>query len=205
MPRLIRAIVAALAAALVISGGVVAQDATPSPSDVGCDVEPYDLTTVLTPAVGTPAAEPTGPVERPTGEPADDEVVAGVTETVDQFIACYNGGYRFRIFFLFTPEGLQAFIADSVGPLTAEQIAQLNEEAASAESLGPLPADQQTVIESIEDVEVLDDGRIVATVIGDDLAQPEDASPVYFIFEEVDGRYLIDAVIDPEEDATPEA
>lgn len=205
MPRSIQAVVVAMAVALAVSSGVRAQDATPPASDLGCDVEPVDLTTVLTPADGTPPAAPTGPIERPTGEPAGEDVIAGVTETVEQFIACFNAGYQFRIFFLFTPEGLQAFITDSVGPLTAEQIAQLNELAASDESSGARAEGQETVIESIEDVEALDDGRIVATVIGDDLAEPGEASPIYFIFEEVDGRYLIDGVIDPEDGATPAA
>jgi hypothetical protein len=145
------------------------------------------------------------PTERPTGEPADEDVVAGVTETVEKFIACFNAGYQFRILYLFTPDGLLEFLLASVGALTAEQIAELNELAASEESSGALPEGERTVIEAIEDVEVLEDGRIVATVIGDDLAEPEGPSPIYFIFEEVDGRYLIDSVIDPEENATPEA
>ena len=207
VPQTIRAVLAGLVAALVLTGGALAQDATPSPGGGVCTVEPYDLATVLQPGDGTPVAEasPAASVERPTGEPAGEDVVAGVTETINQFVACINEGFQFRVLFLFTPEYLQQFITEQAGQLTAEAIQQLAEFALGEESTGVLPEDERTVIASIEDVEVLDDGRVVATVIGDDLSQPEEASPIYFIFEEVDGRYLIDGVIDPSPEATPAA
>ena len=202
-----RAVLAGLVAALILTGGALAQDATPPAGAGECTVQPYDLATVLQPGDGTPeaGASPAASVERPIGEPASEDVVAGVTETINQFVACINEGFQFRVLFLFTPDYLQQFIVENAGQLTAEAIQQLAEFAMSEESTGALPQDQQTVIASIDDVEVLDDGRVVATVIGDDLSQPEDASPIYFIFEEVDGRYLIDGVIDPEPDATPGA
>jgi hypothetical protein len=207
VPRITLTLLAAIVATVGLAGGTHAQDST-STGAAECTVEPYDLTTVLTPTVGSPdaAASPApAPMERPTGEPADEAIVAAVTETIEMFVGCFNQGYRVRPIFLFTPEYLNIFVVEGLGALMAEQIQQLNDLAATEEPSGPLPPDEQTVIVSIEDVEVLDDGRVVATVIGDSLAEEEGPSPVYFIFKEVDGRYLIDGVIDPETDeASPE-
>ena len=208
MSRPLLALLVVLAAAIALAAGVAAQDGTPSTGAAECTVEPYDLTTVLEPSDGSPAAAASpesAPTERPSGEPADEAVVAAVTETVEQIIGCINQGYQIRVLFLFTPDYIRRFVAEFAGPLTEEEIAQLNELAASEEPQGPLPEDQQTILRSIEDVEVLEDGRVVATVIGDDRAEPGGPNPIYFIFDEVDGRYLIDGVIDPQPDGTPEA
>jgi hypothetical protein len=202
--RSILAATVAILTAAVVASGVLAQEATPSAGAAECTVEPFDLTAVLVPSEGTPVAaataEPTPP-ERPTGEPADEEIGAAVTETIEQFVGCVNGGFEVRYLFFFSPGYLQRTV---VG-LTADEIVQLNEFAASETSANPLPENERTIISAIEDIEVLDDGRVVATVIGDDLARPGGPSPVYFVFLEVEGRYLIDEVIDPVPDGTPPA
>jgi hypothetical protein len=203
----------ALGAVLTVAFGwtpmVGGQEGTPSAGAAACTVEPYDLTEVLEPGPATPAAEATvapPPVERPTGEPADEAVVAAVTETIEQFVDCYNLGYELRILFLFTPDYLRVFVAENLGPLTEDEIEQLNELAATEKPVGPLAEDEQTVLYGVEEVELLADGRVVATALGDDLATaPAGPSPLYFLFEEVDGRYLIDGVIDPQAGATPAA
>ena len=191
-----------------LASKIAAQEPTASAGAGECTVEPYDLTTVLVPTDGTPVAAPTSvanSIEPPSGEPADDEVVEAVTETVELFFGCVNQGYFFRVLYLFTPEYLQRFVDEEIGPLSEEDIQQLAALAAAEQPSDPRPADEQLVIVSIDDVEVLEDGRVVATVIGDDRSQPEGPSPVYFLFEEHDGRYLIDDVIDPQPNgATPE-
>ena len=194
-----------VATALGVASAALAQEATPSAGAAECTVEPYDLTTAIQLGEGTPiaAASPEAtPTERPTGQPADEATVAAVTETIEQFVGCFNLGYQLRIIVLFTPAYLQTFLAQDES-LTAEEISDLNEAAARESPDEPLAADQQTVIHSIGEVEVLDDGRVIATVIGDDRSEEGGPSPIYFIFAEVDGRYLIDGVIDPQPDATP--
>lgn len=58
----------------------------------------------------------------------------------------------------------------------------------------------------IDDIPTLDDGRVVATLIGADLTSKTEATPVFFIFKEADGVYLIGQVIDPMVDGgTPRA
>jgi hypothetical protein len=206
MSRFAGALLAALALSSGLTLGARAQDPTPWAGATECTVVPYDLTTVLTPSDATPEASSEPPaVERPSGEPADGATVRAVTETIELFVGCNNLGYPFRILFLLTPEYLQTFIAEAAGPISAEEIAELNELANSDVAAEPLPPDQQTVIVAIEDVEILEDDRVVATVIGDNLAEPTGPNPVYFVFEAVDGRYLIDDVIDPEVDGTPVA
>jgi hypothetical protein len=206
MARLSATLLAGLVLFASLTATGRAQEPTPWPGAAECTVEPYDLTTVLTPTDATPpvAAEPT-PAERPTGEPADDETIQAVTETIGQFIGCSNLGYPFRVLFLLTPEYLPVFVAENAGPITAADIAQLNALANATEPFDPLPPDQQTVIVAIEDVEVLEDGRVIATVIGDNLAEPDGPNAVYFIFRELNGRYLIDGIIAPSNDGTPES
>ena len=207
MARLLLALSAGWALAIGLATGTGAQEATPSTGAAECTVQPYDLTTVLTPADGTPTAVATPgdrSTDRPTGEPADEEVVAAVTETIRQFVGCINLGYSFRVLYLFTPEYLQRFVDEEIGPLTAEELEELDMLVAEEDPSEPRPPEERTLIISIDDIEVLEDGRVVATVVGDDRSQPEGPSPVYFVFEEVEGRYLIDDVIDLQPDgATP--
>lgn len=205
MRRILTGIAAVLAMLAIGWAPTHAQDASP-PATGSCAVEPYDLAGVLANAAASPAAASPAAgaaAERPTGEAADEETVAAVTGTVDQFFACLNEGYLYRYLFLFTPEYLTESLA---GTASAESIDQLIEEITNEPVPTPVPEDQQTILVGIEEIQVLDDGRVVATVIGDDLTSEAGPSPVYFILEEVDGVHLIDGVIDPvAPGATPEA
>jgi hypothetical protein len=187
---------------------MTAQDSTPSTGAEECTVEAYDLTSVLSPREGTPVVVTTDEqrsTERPTGEPANEGTIAAVTETIELFVGCVNQGFTLRVLYLFSPDYLQRFVDEEIGPLTSDEIEDLNDLVASEVPSTPRADDEQTIIVSIDDVEVLEDGRVVATVVGDDLSQPKGPSPIYFIFEEVEGRFLIDDVIDPRSDqATPE-
>lgn len=192
--------------AVTVAGATQVQARESSPAAAGaCTVEPYALTDVLANAAASPVSvgADDGITERPSGDAADEETVAAVTATVDQFFACVNEGYLYRYVFLFTPEYLTSFLA---GSLSTETNAQLADEIINEPAPMPLPEDQQTVLVGIEDIQVLEDGRVVATVVGDDLTSETAATPVFFIFEEVDGVYLIDEVIDPVvEGGTPES
>ena len=200
---------------LLVPANLAAQEATPIGTPAGlaaCPIINFDrVIAVLDQLAATPAAAggatPTLAASSlptsPTAQPADDEVVSAVTETVELFVACVNAGYQFRPLALFSDGYIRREFGPVFNGLDPETVAEFKG-AVRSEETEPLPAEQRTVVESIGDVQVLDDGRVVATVVGDDLSEPGGPSPIYFIFVEADGEYLIDEVIDPSPDqATP--
>lgn len=103
-----------VALALVFSQQAIAQDATPA-SGVSCEgIEPRDaeffsgLTEssgeVSEPVLASPG--PDGEFTLPEGEPADEETVAGITQTYEALVACTNTGDYLRIFALYTDDYL---------------------------------------------------------------------------------------------------
>ncbi|MCC6313332.1 MAG: hypothetical protein IT337_04925, partial [Thermomicrobiales bacterium] len=92
----------------------------------------------------------------PAGEPTDAATAAGVTATVRELVACFNAGELLRAYGLYTPRYL--------GSLLSRQ-AQFGR--AAYDSLAtPMPAnpEERAAILGIENVRVLPDGRIGATV-----------------------------------------
>ncbi len=186
-----------------------AQEATPAPIVDPCTVETRNLLPLFREMVATPQASPAATVETPTppvGLPADEATVAAVTATVDELIACVNGGYQFRWLFLFTDDYLRENLAGVVGDVDPADLPAI---AAAAEAeVGPAtPAAtaDQTVIQEVRDVQVLSDTRVVATVVGGNLNNTEAASPAYFIFVRSGNRFLIDDIIRSPSQATPPA
>lgn len=176
-----------------------------------CTVEPVDIEATLNALVATPELgesappDPEATVTPPTGEPADEETVAAIEETVRQFFACTNAGDQARVLALLSPA---LFI--SVSRIAAEDISDeesIPDLAEAAEGqLGeatPVAEDELIGLVEIRDVIVLDDGRVAATVVGD--GSEEEPSPALFIFVEQDGRYLIDFFGELAEDGTPVA
>jgi hypothetical protein len=200
---------AALLVALALLGGAratgTAQEPTPSAGAAECTVEPYDLSAIFDRPERTPSAATDGTLVDPlTGKPADEETTRRVTETVELLIGCVNLGYQFKWLYLFTPEYLAVLLAEQLGSVTAADVQFLNEAAPAEVSPGPLPEEQQTLILAIEEVQRLDDGRVIATVVSDDLSSDDGPSPRQFLFREVDGRFLIDGVLEPTAAGTPE-
>ncbi len=138
---------------------------TPTPAE--CTVAP--LTSPIWD--GTEIAEPTAPVSiagpftAPTGRPVDDATLAAVTQTVAESIACQNDGDLARTLALFTPDALQSFFSGPRGYDADSVDAKI--------AAGPVPIGDGRVVEliGIDDVVLLDDGRVgttVTTTVGDD-------------------------------------
>ena len=177
----------------------IAQDASPvAGSQVACDVEPRSADELLAlwygdadASAATPVAagEESTPAEVtiPLGEPADAETVAGVTETIDQVFACFAAGDVLRAYALFTDDLATQF---SPPPGTPR-------EEAEAFLTGGFGEEDEEGTESdvvaVASVMVLDDGRVSAFVV--DRYEAGDAM-TYVVFEEVDGRWLADEVVE---------
>lgn len=172
---------------------VTAQQATPTPEFMVavpdlCQVEPLTIDELVafvgTPSSGYSAPEPGEP---PVGEPADPHTVAAITETAMELYACLNANEFMRAFALFTDEMLTR--ESMAGKLTDESI-----EAYNASTAPPLPDGAWWSI-SVEDVTVLDDGRVGATIVERNPQAQGDDNRIYVIFDQEDDEYLIDAVL----------
>jgi len=179
-----------------------AQDATPAPDFVmpdpsECTVTARTVDDLLslfaTPEAATSAeaiASPTAFVV-PEGTPADAETVAGVTATMREVTACLNANSFLQMIALYTDEYVaQSFVEESVAP---EALGLL------ATPLPPMAADERQSF-AVQDVVVLPDGRVGARVLGhSDFGDGYDFEQ-YFLFRQVNGRYLVDDIIFPSTD-----
>ncbi|MBA3416624.1 MAG: hypothetical protein H0U10_15500 [Chloroflexia bacterium] len=179
-----------------------AMPAAPSPAVLACDGEALSAETfarvvtgppgaALSTMRGTPAATPPPPTG---GVPAGPEVAAAVTETFDRFAACLNAGDQLRAFALFSEE----FLGQTYGGIAGSDLSleAAVREIDQAPPPTPLPAELQVPTPTVEDVRVLPDGRVTATIrstFGQSVA----------VFIERDGRYLIDGAYELPEAATP--
>jgi hypothetical protein len=201
----------------VIGASAIAQD-DPSPNADECTLAPRTIEEMQE-LHGEPAPEGEGervsiiqatPVDfaLPEGEPADEQTVAEVTAAVRNITACHNAGDFLAGMggltdeFIVTQVGKSLFDEDFVAAMTATPVA--------------LAEEDQTVILDIREVTVLADGRVAVLF---DYTSPtpheEGINGVetdLFIFENVDGTWLLDEAIEnvegthgPEGIATPVA
>ena len=198
-----------LLAAVALAGTTFAQGAgdlpvTPDPSECTVEAPTVDELIALsgsTPTAGTPdigdedaMASPEA-FALPEGEPADEETTAAVVATLRELLACVNSG-NFLYIFPFLTEDLIAreFLAE---PLTEE-------EAEFFRATPPaLPEEQHGTLVAVREATALPDGRVGALV---ETIFPEEEEGVqvdYFIFEEADGRWLIDLIVEDLEGQYP--
>lgn len=145
---------------LLHSAGATATQNAATPAPAACTVAP--LVSPIWDGIEIP--EPTAPVSiagpfvPPTGVTVDDATLDGVTSTIAESIACQNAGDVFRTLALFTPEAVRGFFSGPRG-FDADSVE------ATAEA-GPVPVSEDRVVElvSIENVVLLDDGGVGATV-----------------------------------------
>ena len=210
MPRLVAVLVVLLALTLVAPAVAFAQEATPgtgaeqfplTPDPAECQVEPRDVEEFVgiaaeaTPTVGMTG---TGTVEIPVGELADAETVAAVTAVTREIYACFNAGDFRRAFSLLTDEAVLGFAEEE--PIPEAELRGLL--GATPEAV---PAEGRTTILAVTDVVRLADGRVGALVASADPADPEEGpTAVHLTFEQADGRWLVDGVVEfhthPEEE-----
>ena len=192
---------------IVAMGGLTpatAQEATPlAGTGVACDVEPRSADELLalwygdadtsdaTPVSGGEGrteAEPSTAAEVtiPLGEPADAETVAAVTQTIDLVFACFASGDVLRAYALFTDD-----LATLFGPEPGTPREEA--EAFLAGDLGEDDEGEESQVIAVASVMMLGDGR-VSTFVVDRYAAGD--AVTYVVFEEVDGRWLADEVVE---------
>ncbi len=200
MNRLVALVVALLSFALVGSGAILAQEATPeagadpfplTPGPAKCQVEPRspdELIEIWFGEEGSPEATEaaTESVTIPVGPPADEETVAGVIATVDEVFSCFAAGDFARATALFTEDLTRTFGPEPGTP--EEEVRAFLEATPEAGAAG-----EAGVIVAISDVMLLEDGRVGAFVV--DRTEGR-LSTVYAIFEQQGDRWLADEVIE---------
>ncbi|CAN5664774.1 hypothetical protein BH09CHL1_BH09CHL1_31810 [soil metagenome] len=189
-----------------IPAAALLSESTPAPStpdsapevailSESCDVEPADLTRLdLTGATTYENAIPgsEGPTEGragipadglPTGEPASDEQIAEVTAAVQQLVDCIADGNATKLSAVFTDDYWRRM--NALG---------MDYNSSNAKSYAPLVRPSATgipLMPTIEDVVVLPDGRLAASLIPT-IGTMSRESFDFYVFAEVDGNLLID-------------
>ena len=208
-------VLAALAALAPVAG--IAQQASPPPGaealgPEACRVAPRSPETIVS-VLTTPAAEsgtaetnvpPAGGQstvasedELPTGEPAAAASAEAAEDVVREFTACFNARDLFRLFSLVSDDFLRALAAE-VGVPAAD------EELATAAAMQPTPVSEsdRQVILAIRDARVLPDGRLGVVLVGDWMNDEEAPSSTFVILVQTPDRWLVDAVISVDPEAT---
>lgn len=189
--RLVTITVVLVSLALVGPGVARAQDASPvaSPAAGGtCMVEPRSTDELLAlwfGPEGTPLAAPlpaspvAGEAALPEGEAADEETVAAVNATLQEFSACLGANQFARAFALLSDDLVRQF-----GPTSGETLEQVRTLLEAQLIATPEPVGQPTEVPALRDVRVLDDGRVGAIL-------EEEGELIFLIFERQDGRWRI--------------
>jgi hypothetical protein len=171
-----------------------------APGAEGCTVAPRtlaDIRAIAPDPGGTPvfaAGAPTPLASPPAGVAADATTIQGVTATMEQLVACSNGGELLRQLALYSDARIRR--AYPTGPTAA-----LEAMAATPIAVSEV---QRVALLDIRDVRQLADGRVAATVTIDNPAMHYDgpATPginpqrqvAQLIFIQRDGHWLIDDV-----------
>jgi len=141
-----------------------------------------------------PQASPTplpDPFEMPEGFSLFEDERAEVEKDLLRAVSCFNTGDPLKVFATYTDAYVLKLI-DQLGGLDEEVEAVLS-------TVRPLEPKEYIVILSIEDPVLINDGRVVVVVSGDDPADDNPPGPRLFYLEEVlPGRWLIDDVIEVE-------
>jgi hypothetical protein len=202
------AIVVALFSLVVVGApGAGAQEGTATagldvPAPAECTVAPRsedELRTLFREVAATPVGaslegSPT-PAITPTGAPADEQTVAGVSATWRQFIACITAGDQARMFAVLSDDMVRRqFVVDIAFGVTEDALFEF-----LAATPVPLPPDQSIQIPPFDDVRVLSDGRVA--VVGPGEGGRGDVR----IFVKEGDRWLVDDWFDLTSSGTPAA
>lgn len=197
--RVVPLVVLLLSLLLGTMTSAVAQQATPPaktdrasfvPEPQECTVEPRSATSLAnlaTPIAATPIvmADPVVPFGAPDGEAVDPGTSAEVTALIRQTWACLNAGDYARFLALMTdPEA-----ARSLPP------GLILETAAGEAPPVAGPAETQTAVYAVLDVERLPDGRVGAFVVVDTPFDPLPVETNYQIAVETDEGWRLDQFI----------
>jgi hypothetical protein len=169
--RCLLAIVGTLCAFVVVGvPDAGAQDGSPVagldvPTAAECTVQPRSVDELralfrevaATPVLDSSEASPT-PAVAPTGAPADEQTVAEINATWRQYIACITSGDQARMFALLSDNMVRRqLVVDVAFGVTEEALF-----AYLAATPVPIPPDQSAPFVPLQDVRVLNDGRVAA-------------------------------------------
>jgi|SRR5579884_2300586 len=167
--------------------GIPGYAVAPTQTTVGCTVAPRSIQ-FFRGLLGTPIPATTPPPFNPrTGVPAAPSVVAGVTATMQELVACTNAGDALGLYALLTDAYLRQVVRER-GPNTPQAVADL-----ARYTPTPAPATEQRHLVEVDSVRQWPDGRVGAVVtIGYDVryslaVQTDDA-----VFAPANGGWLID-------------
>jgi hypothetical protein len=185
---------------LALPGSIAAQNdplqaaLAPDPALCTLDARTIDDVARLVEASAAlpPAASPT-PAPAPFVMPDGFSLLEDEREEVEQdlirAVACFNTGDPLKVFATYTDRYVVELV-NRLGGLSNETVAGLT-------TVRPLEPEDYTQIISIEEAMLLHDGRVLAIVIGDDLADSDPPGARAFYLEEVlPGRWLVDEVIE---------
>jgi hypothetical protein len=186
----------------------LAQEASPTAdaSAAECTTEPRDVEELVGfffGPQGTPLATPTmatvnTEAELPQGEPVDPAVEEALNATLAELIACFEAGQYARGFALMTDDLARQTGPDLSNPDedTPEEVRALLEAQLAGTPVTDEPGMDEGATTDVgqgRDIRVLEGGRVggVWTIEGD---------AAFVVFEEQNGRWLIDEFIDIVED-----
>ncbi|MGB3328473.1 MAG: hypothetical protein WBA46_05925 [Thermomicrobiales bacterium] len=186
-------IVAVLALGTFASTPLAAQDATPAPlGGEHCTVDPIDP--VAYNAAILAGIPPLQLAIHPEGTPADEQTVAGVTDTIEQSIACTNIGDLGRLLAVIDPAYAPTLLGVPYGdvPAAIEAAAKTS----YLEVATPLvdDVDHQGLVSSllgVTDVIDLVDGSVAAVATISRQGFPTNDVTIYLRYSEGAGRYII--------------
>ena len=118
--------------------------------------------------------------------PVDAAMLAGITATAREVVACLNAGDVRRRLALYSDHGLVRFVA-VYGPPQVEL-------AGGIVTPTLLPVDQRVAFLGLREGRLLPDGRVTATVIQDAPTDPRAEEPWRAVFVAAGDRWLIDDV-----------
>lgn len=182
--------------------------ATPTPLGADrCIVAPIDPD-----AYNAAIAAATPPVSQPVvaeGQPADDATVAGVTDAIEQSVACTNIGDLGRLLAVIDP----AYAPTLLG-VPLEDVPAAVEAAAAISTLAgpatPLVDDYDngglvSSLLSVTDIVVLPDGGAAAVATVQRVGMPATTFTIYLRFDTAENRYIITNYTFHPVEATPTA
>ncbi|MDQ3694570.1 MAG: hypothetical protein M3464_13235 [Chloroflexota bacterium] len=135
-----------------------------------CAVQPRRRRDLIDLAMASPGSarslasgtEVAGPELPPAGVPADPEIVASVTATAREMVACYNAGDLRRLFALYSEEYLYRVWGGFAGPNPSR--AELAQTLDFISRPAPQPEASRLAFIAVEDVRELPDGDVSAIV-----------------------------------------
>jgi copper transport protein len=162
-----------------------------APGPEGCTVTPRTLDEIGALAQSPAPKEPPNATESG-GSPADDQTKTEITAVAREMVACSNAGDILRRLALYSDERIHFAYPD--GPTRALE--------AIAKSPLPLSQFERVALLSVDDVQTLDDGRVIARVIVDNPAnhshdpnvtvQPSTKEAARLIFVKQAGSWRVD-------------